>query len=243
MSHPAQMAFFADLIDRYTEPFSGRILDVGAADLNGGPRAILSCDLYVGIDLAPQANVDVVANGGDLPFQSGQFDVVMSSECFEHDPNWEATLTEMIRTARPSGLVAFSAAATGRGEHGTTRSDGGRGSPATVARGQEWYGNLTARSVRRVARRQGLRHHMIHVDRSISDIYFVASKAPSTRAGARKLRQFRKVLKARSQPNRFPGPFRRRLVLRVFGDAGFERVLVAKAKFRGWGRSMVGRQQ
>ena len=243
MSHPAQMAFFADLIDRYPEPFSGRILDIGAADLNGGPRALLGCDFYVGIDLAPQDNVDVVANGGDLPFRSDQFDVVMSSECFEHDPNWEATLTDMIRMARPSGLVVFSAAATGRGEHGTTRSDGGRGSPATVARGQEWYRNLTARRVRRVARGRGLRRHLIHVDRRISDIYFVGMKEPSTRSEGRELRQLGKVLRARSQPNRFSGPVRRRLVLRVFGDSGLERMLVVKAKVQGRIGSSAGRQQ
>lgn len=51
------------------------------------------------------ARVDVVADGSNLPFKSGQWDFVVSSHCLEH--NWDTlgTLKEWIRVVKVGGFV------------------------------------------------------------------------------------------------------------------------------------------
>jgi SAM-dependent methyltransferase len=241
VAHPAQLAFFADVVARFPDHFAGRVLDVGSHDVNGGPHTLIDPARYVGVDLAPGRNVDVVADGAMLPFPSAGFDVVMSSECFEHAPAWEAILAEMVRTLRAGGLIVCSAAATGRREHGTTRSDGGAGSPATVARGQEWYRNLTGRRVRRALRRCGVRVRTVHVDRRVADVYVVGVKAPTTRADRSACRGVGRTLRRRPGPNRSPRPWRQRIVLRIGGDAGLARLVMARAWVRTRVRARGGR--
>lgn len=236
MAHPAQLAFFADVVARFPDRFAGRVLDVGSHDVNGGPHTLIAPAWYVGVDLAPGRNVDVVADGAMLAFPSACVDVVMSSECFEHAPAWEAIVAEMIRTLRPGGLIVCSAAATGRREHGTMRSDGGVGSPATVARGQEWYRNLTGRRVRRVLRRCGVRVRTVHVDRRVADVYVVGVKAPTTRADRSACRAVGRALRRRPGANRSPRPWRQRIVLRVGGDVGLARLVTLRARVRKWAR-------
>ncbi|MBM3693822.1 MAG: class I SAM-dependent methyltransferase [Actinobacteria bacterium] len=230
MAHPAQLAFFADVVARFPDRFAGHVLDVGSHDVNGGPHTLIDPARYVGVDLAPGRNVDVVADGAMLAFPSGCVDVVMSSECFEHAPAWETIVAEMIRTLRPGGLIVSSAAATGRREHGTTRSDGGVGSPATVARGQEWYRNRTGRRVRRVLRRCGVRVRTVHVDRRVADVYVVGVQAPTTRADRSACRAVGQASRRRPGPNRSPRPWRQRIMLRVGGDVGLARLVTVRAR-------------
>ena len=73
---------------------------------------------------------------------SNSFDVVLSCECFEHDPHWVDTFKNMIDLCKPNGLVIFSCATTGRKEHGTANSEP-QSSPLTVQRGWDYYKNLT----------------------------------------------------------------------------------------------------
>lgn len=140
MSHPEQREFFASVAARYPEHFTGvRVLEVGSLNINGTVRDFFTdCD-YIGVDVAPGPGVDVVAHGEDLRYPTGSFDTVVSAECMEHNPAWEATFANMARMA--DGLVVFTCATTGRAEHGTRRSD-----PASSPLTLEWdyYRNLTA---------------------------------------------------------------------------------------------------
>ncbi len=240
MAHPEQMAFFVDVVARFPERFGGRVLDVGSRDVNGGPHHLIDPRTYVGIDLAAGRNVDVVADGAMLPLPSACVDVAMSSECFEHTPAWEEVVGEMVRTLRPGGVLAFSAAATGRREHGTTRSDGGAGSPGTSARGQEWYRNLTGRRVRRVLRRHGLHERVVYVDRRSSDVYAVAVQEPAGPADRAACVAVRRALRRRAGPNRLPRPWRQRAVLRVGGDAGLARLVTARVRVQARVRAWLG---
>jgi SAM-dependent methyltransferase len=51
------------------------------------------------------ARVDVIADGCKLPFETGQWDFVVSSHCLEH--NWDTlgALKEWLRVVKPGGLV------------------------------------------------------------------------------------------------------------------------------------------
>ncbi|MBA5244607.1 class I SAM-dependent methyltransferase [Corynebacterium haemomassiliense] len=101
-----------DLLDT---PVTGQsVLDVG-----GGPGyfadAFSDC-FYVGLE--PDASEmsaagisgfgSVRGDGAALPFADDSFDVVYSSNVAEHIPNWQAMGDEMLRVAKPGGLVVLS---------------------------------------------------------------------------------------------------------------------------------------
>lgn len=78
--------------------------------------------------------VDIVCPGHEADSPTGHFDTMVSAECFEHNPFWVETFSNMLRMTLPGGLVAVSVATTGRGEHGTPRTSALE-SPLTVGRG------------------------------------------------------------------------------------------------------------
>ena len=117
MAHTDQIQFFQQVIQHFPGFFSGKVIDIGSNDINGGPHKYVNASEYVGVDLGPGTNVNLVSRGEEVQLPSGYFDVAMSSECFEHAPTWRAILLNMIRMTRPGGLVAFSCATTGRPEH------------------------------------------------------------------------------------------------------------------------------
>ncbi len=107
-------AFFTD---------AGVVLDVGSGDINGNNRDLFPVTAtYVGNDMVPGPNVTAVCKTSALPFPANTFDVVVSSECFEHDPEWRESLVKIWDMLKPCGLFFFTCAGTGRGEHGTRRT-------------------------------------------------------------------------------------------------------------------------
>lgn len=149
MSHGDQMEFFGLARASFPEFFVGkRVLEVGSLDINGSVRSFFTdCD-YVGIDVGPGRGVDVVIGGENYDAPDGSFDVVLSAECMEHNPNWQSTTRNMIRMLRPAGLFLLTCAAPGRDEHGTARTSPWA-SPLTVAGGQDYYDNLDHRDFER----------------------------------------------------------------------------------------------
>jgi SAM-dependent methyltransferase len=143
VSHPEQLGFFQAVADaNRTMLAGGSVLEVGSYDVNGTVRGIFSAaGQYVGVDLKDGPGVDVISYGHQLDSPDAAFDVTISGECFEHDPNWDLTFRNMVRMTRPGGLVAFTCASRGRPEHGTrrTRADD---SPGTQAQGLDYYRNL-----------------------------------------------------------------------------------------------------
>jgi SAM-dependent methyltransferase len=94
-----------------------RILDVGSCDVNGTLRASAPEDSqYVGIDIAPGPCVDIVIASEERlrwPLETGEFDLAVSTSCFEHDPMFWATFAETARVVRPGGFIYISAPANG----------------------------------------------------------------------------------------------------------------------------------
>jgi len=141
MSHQAQLDFVAGLKQMFPDYFIRKeVLEVGSLNINGSIRQFFEQCVYVGVDLGEGRDVDVVARGEDLTYADGSFDVVASCECFEHNPEWVATLNNMIRMSK--GLVFFSCATTGRPEHGTPRT-----SPHDAPFCGDYYRNLTEEDV------------------------------------------------------------------------------------------------
>lgn len=87
-----------------------RVLEVGSFDVNGTVRPLFAgAAAYVGVDVAPGPGVDVVVPAGELPFDSGSFDVVVSTEMLEHDRKPWRTAREMARVLRRGGRLLATA--------------------------------------------------------------------------------------------------------------------------------------
>jgi SAM-dependent methyltransferase len=130
----------------FPEFFNGkRVLDVGSGDINGNNRFLFEgCD-YEGNDVYPAKNVTIVSKTSLLQFPDESFDVICSTECFEHDPEYSESLKKIIKMLKPGGLFFFTCASAGRAEHGTRRTTP-RDSYGTIGNVEGWidyYKNLT----------------------------------------------------------------------------------------------------
>jgi SAM-dependent methyltransferase len=142
--HPQATQFIERIKLLYPHKFINvDVLDVGSLDINGGNRHHFWESRYTGLDIGNGKNVDVVYGpGSQMPFHDNHFDVVISTECFEHDRFFIRTIREVTRVLKPNGLFLFTCAAFGRPEHGTIDHDA-VASPFT----NDWYNNITIRAV------------------------------------------------------------------------------------------------
>jgi SAM-dependent methyltransferase len=131
---------------------------------------------YVGIDLVDGPGVDVVASGHQFTGPDEHFDIVMSLECFEHNPYWRETLENMVRMLKPGGWCIITCASLGRPEHGTSRMESAS-SPGTSERGWNYYRNISLpqfRSAMPLA--QVFDCHVLGFGAAWNDLFFVARK-------------------------------------------------------------------
>ena len=166
MSHPAQMYFVANLRNKFPDYFIRKdVLEIGSLNINGSIREFFQQCVYIGVDIGPGKDVDIVAHGENLAYQDGSFDVVASCECFEHNPEWVATFNNMVRMSR--GLVFFSCATTGRAEHGTPST-----SPHDAPYCGEYYKNLTKEDILAECDLSPFKEYEFSVNHEAHDLYF-----------------------------------------------------------------------
>jgi SAM-dependent methyltransferase len=173
-----QQRKFVELVRHHFPAFfqSIKVLEVGSWDVTGTVRECFqSCD-YLGVDVAAGNCVNMVASGETLALPTGSFDVVISCECFEHNPFWLETFLNMARMLRPGGLFVFTCAGIGRGEHGTSRT-----SPSTsltaLAQHNDYYRNLSKRDFTdRVALKNHFAEFAFFDNRYAKDLYFIGIK-------------------------------------------------------------------
>lgn len=183
MSHAEQRAFFEAVRKANVDLVaSASVLEIGSYDVNGSMRQLLGGGSYVGVDLADGPGVDVVGYGHELEYESSRFDIAVSGECFEHDPFWPATFSNMARMVRPGGLVAFTCAGRGRPEHGTQRTEPLH-SPGTQSRGEDYYRNLRAKDFRHFPLERLFDAHHFWYQASSQDLYFVGVRAGAVAEG------------------------------------------------------------
>lgn len=168
----------------FPEMFDGkRVLDVGSGDINGNNRFLFTnCD-YDGNDVAPAPNVTIVSKTSTLPFANETFDTILSTECFEHDPEWMQSFRTILRMLKPGGLFCFTCASTGRGEHGTRRTtpQDSYGTIGGVNGWTDYYKNLTLEDVRRVFDLDSTFVVWDSYYNSVTkDLYFYGIKRPSS---------------------------------------------------------------
>lgn len=93
------------------------ILDLGSQDFNGSYRSLFERPLwrYVGVDLAPGPNVDVVLRDPYYwrEIRAESSDVIVSGQTFEHTEFFWLSMREMTRALKVGGLVCIVAPSAG----------------------------------------------------------------------------------------------------------------------------------
>jgi SAM-dependent methyltransferase len=100
-----------------------KVIDIGGGDINGNNRHLFTDCEYDANDVMNARNVTIVSKTKDLPFGSGTFDTIVSTECFEHDPEYKESFLKIYDMLKPGGVFLFTCGGTGRGEHGTRRTN------------------------------------------------------------------------------------------------------------------------
>jgi SAM-dependent methyltransferase len=90
-----------------------KILDVGSYDVNGTMKPIFQKGQYIGLDMEQGPNVDIVGVSHEVPFEKDEFDIVISSSCFEHDDMFWISYQEMCRVLKPGGYMYVQAPSNG----------------------------------------------------------------------------------------------------------------------------------
>src|SRR3972149_5596880 len=130
----------------------GRVLDIGSADINGTNVGWFDNCRYIGLDVMPYKNVDVVSIAHEYQALDASFDVVCSTSELEHDKHWQLTLKKMVQLLKPNGLMWFACASINRPEHGTLLH-GPADSLTTKINDPEWgnfYKNITIEDIKSV---------------------------------------------------------------------------------------------
>jgi len=81
-----------------------KVLDVGSGDINGNNNFLFENCEYHGNDVVDAPNVTIVSKTANLPFEDESFDTIISTECFEHDPEYSESLLKIYKMLKPNGL-------------------------------------------------------------------------------------------------------------------------------------------
>jgi len=169
MSHPQQLDFVRSVKAKFPANFNGvSVIEIGSLNINGTVRIFFDYCNYIGVDVGEGRDVDLVCPAHELSFKDNVFDTAISCECFEHDKHWEKSFAKMHSMVKPKGLVVFSCATTGRGEHGTTAT-----SPKDAPFTNDYYRNLTAEDFEKAFNLPGMfKQYEFSGNDTTHDLYF-----------------------------------------------------------------------
>lgn len=178
--HPESRDFTLFIKMVLSDYFSNKkVLDVGSGDINGNNRFLFENCEYHGNDVIQTNNVTIVSKTKDLPFNIDSFDTIISTECFEHDPEYKFSFLKIYEMLKPDGLFCFTCASTGRAEHGT-RSTTPQDSYGTIGNLEDmfdYYKNITEEDLNDVLKLNELFSSWdTYYNSKSSDLYFVGIK-------------------------------------------------------------------
>jgi SAM-dependent methyltransferase len=159
------------------------VLDVGSGDINGNNNFLFEKCEYHGNDVIPANNVTIVSKTKDLPFPDNTFDTIISTECFEHDPEYKYSFIKIYNMLKPDGLFCFTCASTDRAEHGTMRNNptDSYGTIGNLIDMKDYYKNLTELDLNEVLQLNKLFSVWdTYYNFNSKDLYFVGIKKGSS---------------------------------------------------------------
>jgi len=144
------------------------VLDLGGRNVNGSIRELFpKATSWTALDIRDGEGVDIVADAADW-VPDRLYDVVVSTELFEHTPVWPEICATAFKACRPGGLLILTMAGPGRPEHSAV--DGGPLRPS------EYYGNVGPWQLRRVLEEVGFTDVVIDSQPAPADTRAVATK-------------------------------------------------------------------
>jgi SAM-dependent methyltransferase len=147
MSHKEQIDYCKSVRELHPAYFENKkVLDVGSLDINGNNQYLFQYCKYHGLDVGEGKNVQIICPV-HLYTPNFTYDVIISTECFEHDKHYRESLLNIVSLLKSGGLFLMTCATTGRPEHGTKRT-----SPddAPLIEWNDYYKNLTEEDFRAV---------------------------------------------------------------------------------------------
>lgn len=139
--HPQAHDFTIRVKILFPEYFRNKdVLDCGSGDINGNNRHLFDNCQYTGIDIFAGSNVDIVTPIHEFK-PDKLYDVIISTECFEHDMYFMESLRNMVSFLKEDGLFIFTCASTNRGEHGTLRTTPENSLSVNIVDHSKWYPN------------------------------------------------------------------------------------------------------
>lgn len=91
-----------------TLPANYRLLDLGCG--SKPYRSLFTgATEYIGLDIVPGPQVDIVGEAWNLPFPDASFDVLISTQVLEHTRDLDLTIKEIQRVVKPGGSIFISA--------------------------------------------------------------------------------------------------------------------------------------
>lgn len=86
-----------------------RILNIGAGKTNVTPTLLnANPALLLNTDHEPSPNLDLVADATRLPFQDGEFDVIIFLRVLHHIEDFRTALGEALRCTKEKGIILIS---------------------------------------------------------------------------------------------------------------------------------------
>lgn len=140
------------------------VLEIGSYDVNGSPRSAFGKAVrYVGIDKTPGPGVDVVSDGRIYDGKE-EFDLCISTEAMEHDPEPWVIIQCAWRSLKSGGKIVLTAAAPPRHPHSCG------GGPV----GGEYYTNIFPEYLSYMLKEW--KDINVEYNRAHGDVYAIATK-------------------------------------------------------------------
>lgn len=179
MEHRKQIEFCEKVKRKFPDYFNGvYALDAGSLDINGNNQYLFTNSHYIGVDIDEGNNVDFVSKIHELNLPNNSFDVIVSTEVFQHDMYYAESINNIYRLLKPGGLFLFTCAATGRAEHGTKKNSP-KDAPLLAKFGDwsDYYRNLTENDIKDIIDVDGLfSSHKFEIDTDHKDLFFWGKK-------------------------------------------------------------------
>ena len=144
------------------------VLDIGGRNVNGSIRDLFpNATRYIAVDIREGDGVDVVADAATW-VPDMEYDVVVSTETFEHTAVWPDICLTAFKAMKTGGKLILTMAGPGRSEHSAI--DGGPLQPS------EYYGNVDAELLKHTLVSAGFKQVVVDSRVSPADTRAIATK-------------------------------------------------------------------